>query len=131
MVSLMALLSYSQPMRFNYCLGPSSIRSTYQSTPPPWHSHYAATHFFSGEPSSNNRNFFFIPRSHLNKGYPQSCIFRRPTTYKANLPVNPTIMALTLCHNSFFLDSPLLKIGTFYFHSKIPFEQRIPTELHF
>ena len=35
-----------------------------------------------------------------------------------NLPVNHTTMALTLCHNSFFfLESPLLKIGTF-FHSK-------------
>ena len=61
MVSLMALLSYPQPMRFNYCLGPPPIRSTYLSTPPPWHSHYAITHF-SGEPSSKNRNFFFIPK---------------------------------------------------------------------
>ena len=31
------------------------IRSVYQSTPPPWHSHNS---FFSGEPCSKNRNFF-------------------------------------------------------------------------
>ena len=75
MVSLMALLSYPQPMRFTYCLGPPPIRSAYQSTPPPWHSHNS---FFSGEPSSKNRNISF-----------------------------------------------------FFSLQKIPFEQRIPTELHF
>ena len=43
----------------NFSREPPPIRSTYQSTPPPWHSHNS---FFSGEPSSN-RNFF----PHLNK----------------------------------------------------------------
>ena len=31
-VSLMALVSYSKPMKFNYCLGPPPLRSTYHGT---------------------------------------------------------------------------------------------------
>ena len=78
MVSLMALLSYPQPMRFNYCLGPPPIRSTYQSIPPPWHSHYAIIHFFLEIPLLKIGTFFFhSKRSNLNKGYPQNCIFEK------------------------------------------------------
>ena len=48
----------------NFSREPPPIRSTYQSTPPPWHSHNS---LFSGEPSSKDRNFFHSNRSHLKK----------------------------------------------------------------